>query len=206
MSLTEHWNTAYETREEEKLGWFEASPEKSLELIHALNLDKNAHILDAGSGASRIIDALLSEAYTNITATDLSASGLMVTKERLGSAADSVNFVVDDLSKSKYIPELDDIDLWHDRAVLHFLVDEDDQKAYSELVNTKVKSGGYVIIAVFAPGGAKKCNGLDIKQYGSEDIQSLLGSDFTLEKAEAYTFYNPNGDPRPYTYTVFKKK
>ncbi len=206
MDLKDHWNKAYISKDETSLGWFEAEPEKSLELIRSLNLDHNSHILDAGSGASRLVDELLDEGFQSIYAVDLSESGLNVTKKRLGEKGAKVNFIVDDLSNAQHIPNLDAVDLWHDRAVLHFLTDEIDQVAYSRLVNSKVKSGGHVIIAVFAPGGAKKCNGLDIKQYAAEDLSSLLGTDFELIKSEAYTFYNPNGDPRPYTYAMFKKK
>lgn len=200
-----HWDRAYLKVPSEKLGWYETHSEPSLSLIKELELSKAARILNIGSGSSTILDDLVALGYSQLIASDISTNALEILQNRLGLRGKNVQYIEDDLTQSKKLIQLKEIDLWNDRAVLHFFVNEKDRKAYINLLHTLVREGAYVIIAVFAKEGAVKCCGLDVVPYDVEMIQELLGSDFELQKSFKYTYTNPNGHLRPYIYTLFKR-
>lgn len=199
-----HWNKAYEKNPTEKLGWYEEKSEQTLNLISKTNLPKDATILNVGNGSSTLIDDLISQDYTNIIASDISSKALASARERLGSNAEKVQFIEDDLTKSTKLNSLS-VDLWNDRAVLHFFLTKAEINAYFNLLKKVLKPNGYVIIATFAIEGAEKCCGLPLQRYNAEMIQERLGVGFKLVEAFDYTFVNPYGGERPYVYTLFQK-
>lgn len=201
-----HWNTAYERADVEKLGWYEEHPEPSLRLIEKCGLNSHSYILNAGAGATTLVDELLSMNYENIIVNDISSVALDRLKQRLGAKGDRINWVEDDLTNPVKLNDLEKIDLWHDRAVLHFFNEAEDQDTYFELVRNLVKSGGHVIIATFNLDGAEKCSGLPVFRYNKSMIQDGLGTDFELIEAFDYIYTMPSGDTRSYVYTLFKKK
>lgn len=205
INFTNHWDAAYSKTATDALGWYEENSTPTLQLIEACQLPKEAAILNVGSGSSMLIDDLLDLKYSNVIASDLSLEALNQLKKRLKAAADNVQYIVDDLTNSTVLKNLENIDLWNDRAVLHFFLTEKERTAYFDLLKRVVKKEGFVIIATFAKEGAKKCCGLDVYRYNAEMLQKSLGTDFELLKAFDYTFTNPNGDPRPYVYTLFKR-
>jgi len=206
-TMKEHWNKVYSSNETRKLGWYEETPKPSITLLSRCNLDKDAAIFDMGAGATTLIDYLIDEGYTNIAVADISKAALKRLKERLGKEKSSlVKWIVDDLTEPKYINQLKSIALWHDRAVLHFLVKENWQQAYFATLKKIVQKGGYVIIAVFAMGGAKKCSGLDVVNYDQNMLCERLGDDFELIEAFDYIYHMPSGKIRPYVYTLFQRK
>ena len=205
IDFKNHWNTAYSKTETAKLGWYEEKSEPTLELIQKTKLPFDATILNVGSGSSTLIDDLLKGGYVNLIANDISSKGLESLKERLKGDAKNVTYIVDDLTNSIKLNQLDKVDLWNDRAVLHFFLLEKERRAYFNLLQKTVKEDGFVIISTFAMNGAKKCCGLDVHRYNSEMIKNYLGNDFELIEAFNYTFTNPNGDSRPYVYTLFKR-
>jgi len=201
-----HWDNVYSKSELSKLGWYEENPKLSLDLIRNCNLPKNAAILDVGSGTSTLIQNLIGESYSNIIATDISEVALDRAKNLLKpNETESVRWIVDDITNPKNINQLDSIDLWHDRTVLHFLIEEDQQRGYLETLKKLVRKGGFVIIAVFSLEGAKKCSGLDVKNYDHNIIDEYLGEDFKLIKYFPYLYQMPSGDLRPYVYTLFQR-
>jgi len=205
QDLKAHWNNAYTKTEVHKLGWYEDNLEPSLRLIKKCNLNLDASILNVGAGATTLIDELLKQGYTNIIANDLSETALEKLKERLGDKKDAIKWVVDDLTKPTVLISLDKIDLWHDRAVVHFFNDENEQNTYFNLVKTLVKNNGFVIIATFNLNGATKCSGLPVHRYNQEMLQGKLGEGFKLLQAFNYNYTMPSGDTRAYVYTLFKK-
>jgi SAM-dependent methyltransferase len=204
-NLTSHWDKTY-TREIEKLGWYEENPEQSLNLIEKCKLNKDASILNVGAGASTLIDELVKSGYENIIANDLSSKALEKLKERLGNNSSKVKWIVDDLTQPTQLNHLGEIDLWHDRAVLHFFNEPAEQNSYFELIQKLVKKEGFVIIASFNLDGAEKCSGLYVFRYNKEMIQKRLGSDFELIEAFDHTYKMPSGDTREYVYTLFQRK
>jgi ubiquinone/menaquinone biosynthesis C-methylase UbiE len=205
-SMIKHWNSIYTSREVFKLGWYEESPTPSLTLISKTNIKKEETILDVGAGATTLIDNLIQQGYKNIVAVDISEVALSRLKERLGEEkASLVKWIVDDITQPAYIDKLEDIALWHDRAVLHFLLEENQQQMYLNTLKNTVKRGGNVIIAAFSLKGAKKCSGLDIKNYDQNMLAKFLGKEFNLIEYFDYTYKMPSGELRPYIYTLFKK-
>ena len=205
-NLKEHWNAAYNV-EDEQLGWFEANPMQTMELVNACNLKKDATILNVGAGTTTLIDTLLEEGYTNIIANDLSDLALNKLKQRIKKSHNyNLTCIKDDLTNPQKINKLQNIDLWIDRAVLHFFLTEAEQNAYFNLIQKTVSKNGYVIIAVFSLEGAQKCCGLDLKRYNLEMLQNNLGTHFKLIKSFNHTFINPFGGERPYIYTLFQRQ
>ena len=201
-----HWNNAYRKTPVKSLGWYEESPTASLELIGACDLPNDALIFNAGAGASTLIECLLNDGFTDIVVNDISASALIELKNNLSTNNHSnVTFIVDDLTSPASLLELKNIDLWHDRAVLHFFTSEEQRLNYFSLLKKLVKVDGFVILAEFNLEGAKKCCGLDVYNYDAEMLQGYLGTDFNLLKSFNYTYTQPSGNTREYVYTLFKR-
>jgi len=205
--MKEHWNKLYSSNDTRELGWYEETPEPSITLLSKCNISKDAAILDVGAGATTLIDFFIDSGYTNITVADISEAALEKLKARLGAERSLlVKWIADDLTQPKYISKLKDIALWHDRAVLHFLVEERWRQTYFSTLKKVVQKGGYVIIAAFSIGGAKKCAGLDVVNYDRNMLSEKLGNEFELIEAFDYSYHMPSGNIRPYIYTLFQKK
>jgi len=207
IDYTKHWEGVYQTKEDEQLGWFEDLPETTLQLIEKCHLKPDATILNVGAGTTRLIDALIERGFTNIIANDLSKAALQKLEQRILKKYDfKLNCITDDLTKPQALLKLQNIDLWIDRAVLHFFLLEEEQKAYFNVIKKTVRKGGYVLIAVFSLEGAEKCSGLPLQRYNAEMLQNHLGSEFKLDEAFDYIYINPSGSERPYIYTLFKRQ
>lgn len=206
-NFKKHWNNAYQKTSVTDLGWYEENPAASIELIEECHLPKEALIFNAGAGATTLIDKLLKLGYNNLAINDIASSALTELKEQLSLNKNSnIQFIVDDLTKPRELKLLKNVDLWHDRAVLHFFTTQEQQNAYFNLLKTVVKPGGFVILAEFNLEGAKKCSGLDVFNYNEEMLQERLGNEFLLQKAFDYTYTQPSGNTREYIYTLFQRK
>lgn len=205
IDYTKHWNEAYTKYPTEKLGWYEEKSIKTLELIARTNLPKDALILNVGAGSSTLIDDLLDEGYSNLIVNDLSVKSQSNLKNRLGDRANDVTFVIDDLVNSQELCQLEAVDLWNDRAVVHFFLKKYEQQAYFDLLRKVVKPNGFVIIAVFELNGAEKCCGLPLQRYNVEMLQNSLGNEFVLQEDFNYIFINPYGGERSYVYSLFQR-
>ena len=205
IDFKKYWNSAYLNTKRENLGWYEEKSEQTLSLIHETKLPKNAAILNVGSGSSILIDDLLEDGFSNIIANDLSEESLKSLKHRFAEN-EKVEFIVDNLLNPSKLDELKNIDLWNDRAVLHFFLKEEEITAYFNLLKKVLKPNGFVIISVFSKNGAEKCCGLPLKRYDVEMLENELGTDFELKKSFNYTFINPFGSEKPYIYTLFQRK
>ena len=199
-----HWETVYSKYDHTELGWFEENPQPSLDLIALCNLNSDAVLLNVGAGATTLVDKLIDLNYTNIVATDISEKALGVLKDRI-SSHENVKTIADDLTNPTILKEIEQVDLWHDRAVLHFFIEEKDQDTYFELLKSKVKTNGHVILAMFNFDGATKCSGLPIKQYDTKIFSEKLGGGFKLKKEFNHTYIMPSGDSREYIYTLYEK-
>jgi len=207
ISMKEHWNEIYDALDIDELPWQEEIPEPSIKLLSKCHINKDEPILDVGAGASTFVDYLINQGFSNINATDISEIALNKIKERLGQEkASSVKWIVDDITQPIYIQNIRDIAVWHDRAVLHFLLEESQQQMYLSTLKKVVKKGGYVIIAAFSLKGAKKCSGLEVKNYDQNLLAKFLGEDFRLLEYFDYTFYMRSGNLRPYIYALFQRK
>lgn len=178
MSAQKHWDHVYQTKQPDEVSWYSPHLEHSFKLISEATHDKAAQICDVGAGESTLVDDLLSQGYTNISALDISDAALAVTKNRLGARKDLVTWYVGDIT-SITLPEAH-FDLWHDRAVFHFLTESDQRAAYIAQVMKSVKHGGHVIVGAFGPNGPLKCSGLDVVRYDPNSLHGQFGSSFAL--------------------------
>ena len=205
-NLGEYWCGKYTNVDYKKLGWYEQESTPSLALIQKANPKKNATIFTAGAGSTTLIDSLVSAGYTNLIANDISSCALKNIKNRLGEKQHQVDFIVDDLVNPTVLNELPQIDIWNDRAVMHFFTEEKDQDAYFNLLKEKVKTKGFVLLAEFNLEGATTCSGLPVRRYSKEMLQEQLGIDFNLIESFNYDYTMPNGEIRKYIYALFQRR
>jgi ubiquinone/menaquinone biosynthesis C-methylase UbiE len=198
MQSKEHWEHVYSTKATDAVSWFQTHPETSLKLIERTGVSCSAAIIDVGGGASTLVDDLLSRNFAHITVLDLSAAALRAAQTRLGSRADQVTWLEADITKVK-LP-LHAYDLWHDRAVFHFLTSDQDRHAYVEAVLRAVKPGGHVIVATFAEDGPTQCSGLPVMRYSADALHAEFGAPFTLVQHDKEAHHTPFGTIQQFTY------
>lgn len=205
-NLKEHWNNAYLNSPDEKLGWYESFPEETICLVEKCNLSPDSVILNVGAGTTTLIEFLLLMGYKNVIATDISDASLEKLKQRLGDEKDKIKWIVDDLTRPTLLNRIEPVDLWIDRAVLHFFTEPQDREIYFGLVKSKVKEGGFAIFAEYNLSGASNCTGLPVHRYSTEILAGRLGNDFELDGSFDHIYFMPSGAERPYIYTLFKKR
>ena len=203
MTSRDHWDRVYSTKATDAVSWFQPHPAVSLRLIEATGVSGAASIIDIGGGASTLVDDLLALGYRNITVLDLSAAALDAARKRLGPKAEAVTWLEADIRKAE-LP-LHAYDLWHDRAVFHFLAASDDRQAYLEAVRRSVRPGGHVIVATFAEDGPSRCSGLPVVRYSAAQLEAEFGEAFELVAQERELHETPFGTTQPFTYCVFRK-
>lgn len=205
VNSKQHWENVYSKYDNEELGWFENDLTQSFKLINQCDLTSGSRIINIGSGTTLLVDELIKEGLANIIATDISETANNILANRINDSS-KLYTITDDLTSPNELTKIDTVDLWIDRAVLHFFTAEKDQDTYFDLLKSKIKAGGYVILAMFAVGGAEKCSALPIKQYSKEILAEKLGNDFELLDNFDFNYVNPGGHNRPYIYTLFQKK
>jgi ubiquinone/menaquinone biosynthesis C-methylase UbiE len=203
MDRKQHWEQVYTTKPSDSVSWFQEHADQSLRLIHKTGLDKDAAIIDVGGGASILVDELAAEGYTDLTVLDLSAAALSVAKQRLGKQADAVHWMEGDITRAEFPTHR--FDIWHDRAVFHFLTDPVDRNAYVERVMRAVRPGGHVIIATFGEDGPEKCSGLPVMRYKPESLHAEFGEAFLLVEHEKEAHHTPAGSVQQFVYCYCRK-
>ncbi len=198
-----HWENVYKNKKPDEVSWFQSHLSKSLELIFESKISHEAQIIDVGGGASTLVDDLLQKGFRNISVLDISGVALEISKKRLGSEAERVNWIEGDITTVQ-LPEYH-YDLWHDRAVFHFLRKTKDQKAYFEILRKSLKPGGVVIIASFGLEGPQKCSGLDVMRYSPETLQKELGENYCLTESLKESHQTPFGTCQEFVYCSFRK-
>lgn len=198
-----HWEKIYSNGQPHEVGWYEPHLLTSLAWIRDLSLPKDARIIDVGGGASTLVDDLLAEGYQRIAVLDLSRAALAAVKTRLGRDADRVMWLEGDITSIE-LPARH-FDLWHDRALLHFLVEPESRKKYVDSLRTALKPGGRAIIATFSPQAPPCCSGLPVERYTMQAMQNLLGGGFTLERHHEELHITPGGTEQMYLYCQIRR-
>jgi len=198
VEARQHWESVYRTKRPTEVSWYRPHLEISLQLIEEAVANRDAHIIDVGAGESTLVDDLLARGYRNLYASDLSQTALDVAKARLGANASRIKWLCGDVRTFPFSSE--QYDLWHDRAVFHFLTDSADRAAYVRQVTRAVKPGGHVIVATFGPEGPTQCSGLDVMRYGPEALHDEFGSNFRLVKHRTELHQTPLGSTQQFTY------
>jgi ubiquinone/menaquinone biosynthesis C-methylase UbiE len=201
MKTDQHWEQVYRSRSTTEVSWYRAHLERSFESIRRIAPNPNAAILDVGAGASTLVDDLLSAGYTRLTVLDIAASALESTRARLGKRATEVNWLVGNVLDIELPAH--HFDVWHDRAVFHFLTSASDRQAYVAQMTAALRPGGHVLIATFGPEGPLRCSGLEVVRYDAQSLSKELGKafrliDWTLEHHET-----PAGATQQFLHALF---
>jgi SAM-dependent methyltransferase len=204
MSDRGHWDKMYRDKNATGLSWYRPHLEQSIDLIVRTGAGPNASIIDIGAGASTLVDDLLDRGFRHITLVDISDAALEVAKQRLGSRAANVTWRVGDIT-SVDLPA-DAYDVWHDRAVFHFLTDEADRRAYIARVCASVRKGGFVIVATFGPHGPEKCSGLPVAHYSADQLHNAFGATFRLLEHREEHHQTPWGTEQEFVYCLCAKE
>jgi len=202
-SKKDHWENIYKTKDHKQVGWYQESPEISLELLSKIKARKSQSIIDVGCGASVLVDNLINQGYKNITLVDLSKEALSSIHSRLDENRDIPEYLCKDITKTKFNKTFD---IWHDRAVFHFLTDETDRKNYFTTLEQSLSKSGHAIIGTFSLNGPNSCSGLDIVQYDDEKLKRELGQSLELTSSVVNTHKMPNGSEQEYMYFIIKHK
>lgn len=203
MQSKEHWEKVYTTKSTDAVSWFQPHADLSLDLIRNTGARKNAGIIDVGGGASTLVDDLLAEGYSDLTVLDLSAAALGAARQRLGEKEKLVRWIEADVTRV----DLPDhrYDIWHDRAVFHFLTTPEERTAYVQTVSRSVKPGGHVIVATFAEDGPLQCSGLPVMRYRADELHDQFGESFTLLKHQKEAHHTPFGAVQQFVYCYCRR-
>jgi ubiquinone/menaquinone biosynthesis C-methylase UbiE len=203
METKIHWEEVYETKDSTEVSWFQEHPELSLQFIERTSVDNSDQVIDVGGGASTLVDNLLDRGYQNITVLDISASALHVVQERLGLKANAVTWMESDITQVQLPHHF--YDVWHDRAVFHFLTRAIDRQKYVEAVTHSVKAGGHVIIATFGVDGPSRCSSLEVVRYNSDSLHDEFGDNFDLVHSTSESHETPFGTEQKFIYCYCRK-
>jgi hypothetical protein len=200
----QHWNAIFSSKTDPELGWYERDAAQTLKFLDLIPENCTATIFLPGAGTSVLVDELVSRG-SHLIVNDISDVALKKLKKRIGNNRDGVTWLHHDISKP--LPDgLPQADIWIDRAVLHFLLDEAEIEGYFKNVGSLLRKRGFALLAVFSTTGAPKCAGLALHRYSVEELTTRLGDGFDLIKHEDYTFINPYDDPRLYVYALYRRK
>ena len=198
----EHWTRVYAEKSPDAVSWYQAETEPSLRALDRFGAGPSSSLIDVGGGASNLVDALLDRGWTDITVLDIAATALEAAKARLGANGDKVHWQVADITDWR--PERK-YDVWHDRAVFHFLTQPEQRQAYREALAEGLADGGLLIIATFALDGPERCSGLPVQRYSPETLTSELGNRFELIEAWPEEHVTPWGSAQSFNWCAFRR-
>jgi len=198
MDTQAHWEGIHRTKAPNQVSWFRPHLQTSLALIERAAADPSASIIDVGAGASTLVDDLMQEGYRNITVLDISQAAIEVAKNRLGEASKSVRWLRADVTQGNLPAH--SYDVWHDRAVFHFLTKPEERLAYVRNAALALKPGGHVIVSTFGPEGPEKCSGLDVVRYDAESLHQEFGPRFRLVESSKELHHTPFGTTQQFLY------
>lgn len=200
MSEQTRWEKIYREKAPDAVSWYRPHLETSLKLIEAAAPSRSASIIDAGGGESTLVDDLLLHEYKNITVLDVSPLAIEVTRKRLGAASEQVQWLIANVAEAELEPRA--FDVWHDRAVFHFLTAKQTRIAYVKQVARAVRRGGHVIVGTFGPQGPRKCSGLDVVRYDAEALHGEFGATFRLVESCSELHTTPWATTQQFLYCL----
>ena len=198
MDIKRHWEKVYTANAPDSVSWYRAHLETSLALLGRAAVALSASIIDIGGGESTLVDDLLHRGYKNLTVLDVSRTAIEVTKKRLGAASEQVRWLLGDIVEIELEPL--GYDLWHDRAVFHFLTTPERRLAYVRQVTRAVRPGGHVIVSTFGPEGPTKCSGLEAIRYDAKSLHGEFGGRFRLVESSKELHQTPLGTAQQFLY------
>lgn len=202
MVTRAHWEGVYTTKKPTEVSWYQPSADTSLALVDAANVPKDAAIVDVGAGASTFVDGLVARGYADVTLLDVAAPALETTRARLGDVSARIETVVSDVTAWRPSRRYG---LWHDRAVFHFLVEDEARVAYRRVLREAVAPGGVVIVATFAEDGPEKCSGLPVRRYSAEALAAELGEGLVLLETRRERHVTPWHSEQSFVYVAMRR-
>ncbi|MCC6209076.1 MAG: class I SAM-dependent methyltransferase [Gammaproteobacteria bacterium] len=202
MNTEGHWDSIYRTKAPDAVTWYRPHLERSLELIKHAAPNLSASIIDVGGVESTLVDDLLAQGYRNLSILDVSPTAIEVSRKRVGEFSRYVTWMVADITEAA-LPR-HGYDVWHDRAVFHFLTKLEDREAYIRQVKQSIKPGGYVIVATFGLEGPTKCSGLDVVRYDADSLHDEFGPRFRLVEHTTELHRTPFGTTQQFLYCLCK--
>jgi len=199
----EHWENVYQKESPEELSWYQDKPEISLKLIAATGVGFDGNLIDIGGGTSKLASLLVAQGYTKVTVLDIAAHSIEQAKLALGEQANKIQWIEADATNYNFAEKYD---IWHDRAVFHFLTDIHDRKRYVDAVQQSLKAGGYLIIATFGLKGPRKCSGLHVVRYSPETLHNEFGNNFDLVETFVEVHSTPSKVQQKFIYCRFTKR
>jgi 2-polyprenyl-3-methyl-5-hydroxy-6-metoxy-1,4-benzoquinol methylase len=203
MNIKTHWENIHRTKVPTQVSWYQEHSLQSLRFIVNTGIDKAGQIIDVGGGISTLADDLLLNGYEHITVLDISASALKTAQQRMGTSAKKITWIEADVTQAQLPYQF--YDVWHDRAVFHFLIDPEDRGRYVNVVKAAVRPGGHVIVATFASDGPDKCSGLQVARYAPASLHSEFGNGFELVDSTNETHHTPFGTDQKFIYCYCRK-
>ena len=200
MCKSQHWEKVHKTKAPTDVSWYEPDPKQSLDLILQVAGESRGRVLDVGGGQSFLVDRLLNAEFEHVAVLDISQTAIEATKARLGERALQVEWIVADITEHDSLSEFD---IWHDRAVFHFITDPDDRRHYVDLLKRSLPIGGHFVVGTFAKGGPDKCSGLPICQYDAATMHAELGPSFKPVECSEYLHTTPTGKPQQFFFGVY---
>ncbi len=200
MDRREHWERVYSNKAPDAVSWYAPRLERSLEIVESLALAPSARIIDVGGGAATFARDLMVRGFERPTVLDISRAAIEAARGELGAGADRVQWIAGDITRAE-LPEAH-FDLWHDRAVFHFLTDPEDRQRYVEQVLRAVRPGGHVVVATFGPEGPTRCSGLDVVRYSAEGLHSEFGASFAKLSSTTELHETPWGSEQEFLYCL----
>jgi len=198
----QHWSRVFGDEGEADVSWFQEHPRISVELIGRTGAERSARVVDVGAGASRLVDELLDAGYESLTVVDIAAEALEKSRARVGARAERVTWVTSDVLE--WAPP-EPFDVWHDRAVFHFMVEPNDQAAYLATLHRALRVGGQAIVATFASDGPERCSGLTVQRYEPDALAAKLGPTFRLLETVREQHVTPAGKVQSFQYSRFER-
>jgi SAM-dependent methyltransferase len=200
MDPKAHWEHVYTSRSAQQVSWFQPHAERSLALIEGIAQGRHCRVIDVGGGASTLVDDLLARRHFELTVLDLSEAALDVARQRLGADAQRVQWLVGDVTQAPLPAQA--YDIWHDRAVFHFLTEPAQRAAYVAQVRHAVRPGGHVIVAAFGPDGPLQCSGLPVMRYAPDALHAQFGGAFELIEHQTEAHHTPGGVVQQFVYCL----
>ncbi len=204
MDLKIHWEHIHQTKTPTQVSWYQEHALQSLQFIVDTGVDNTGQIIDIGGGISTLVDDLVANGYQRISVLDISAAALHTTQQRLGAQAREITWIEADVTQAQLPYQF--YDVWHDRAVFHFLTQAADRQRYIETVRDAVRPGGHIIVATFASDGPDHCSGLEVLRYSPESLHNEFGDDFQLVSTSRETHHTPFGTDQKFIYCYCRMK
>ncbi|MBF7093236.1 class I SAM-dependent methyltransferase [Flavobacterium sp. ALJ2] len=203
MNNKQHWENVFTTKTPNEVSWTQEYPKTAIDYIENIKLSKTANIIDVGGGDSNLVDALLAKGFLNIWVLDISEAALEKTKKRLGKKANLVHWIVSDITE--FTPDVK-FDFWYDRAVFHFLTDDENINKYVSVIENAINPNAHFLLGTFSENGPLKCSGLEIKQYSEKNMKDTFQNNFEALRCFTENHITPFNTTQNFQFCGFRKK